>query len=113
MLEATRLHMPMGLLCVSAYESALFRFILVNSPPTNVVQKHEHFCLVPSRVVVVQSVMLSAGCAIGYSYILTLTDSSSKIKKGTRGDANVLKATLLAAVPAIIDRIRYGVVNKA
>jgi len=61
---------------------------------------------------VVQSVMLTAGCAIGYSSILTLTDSSSKIKKGTRGDANVLKPTLLAAVPDIIDRIRDGVVKK-
>ncbi|WVY93338.1 hypothetical protein V8G54_032426 [Vigna mungo] len=59
-----------------------------------------------------ESVMLTAGCAIGYSSILTLTDSSSKIKKGTRGDANVLKPTLLAAVPAIIDRIRDGVVKK-
>ena len=39
-------------------------------------------------------------------------DSSSKIKKGTRGDANVLKPTLLAAVPAIIDRIRDGVVKE-
>ena len=56
--------------------------------------------------------MLTAGCAIGYSSILTLTDSSSKIKKGTRGDANVLKPTLLAAVPAIIDRIRDGVVKE-
>ncbi|CAJ1964764.1 unnamed protein product [Sphenostylis stenocarpa] len=59
-----------------------------------------------------ECVMLSVGCAIGYSSILTLTDSSSKIKKGTRGDANVLKPTLLAAVPAIIDRIRDGVVKK-
>ncbi|KAG4906838.1 hypothetical protein JHK86_055322 [Glycine max] len=56
--------------------------------------------------------MLAVGCAIGYSSILTLTDSSSKIKQGTKGDANVLKPTLMAAVPAIVDRIRDGVVKK-
>ena len=61
---------------------------------------------------VVQSVMLAAGCAIGYSSPLTMTDTSNKIKKGTKGDATVLKPTLLTAVPAILDRIRDGVVKK-
>ena len=61
---------------------------------------------------VVQSVMLAVGCAIGYSSILTLTDSSSKIKQGTKGDANVLKPTLMAAVPAIVDHIGDGVAKK-
>ncbi|XP_042520574.1 long chain acyl-CoA synthetase 8 [Macadamia integrifolia] len=59
-----------------------------------------------------EAVMLSAGCAIGYGSALTLTDSSSKIKKGTLGDATVLKPTLMAAVPAILDRVRDGVLNK-
>ncbi|KAJ4975458.1 hypothetical protein NE237_000564 [Protea cynaroides] len=59
-----------------------------------------------------ESVMLSAGCAIGYGSPLTLTDSSSKIKKGTLGDASVLKPTLMAAVPAILDRVREGVLKK-
>lgn len=56
--------------------------------------------------------MLSAGCAIGYGSTLTMTDTSSKIKKGTKGDVSVLKPTLMAAVPAIFDRIRGGVVKK-
>ncbi|KAF7814821.1 long chain acyl-CoA synthetase 8 [Senna tora] len=59
-----------------------------------------------------ESVMLAAGAAIGYGSPLTLTDTSSKIKKGTKGDATVLKPTLLTAVPAILDRIRDGVVKK-
>ncbi|KAL9277737.1 hypothetical protein ACSQ67_025001 [Phaseolus vulgaris] len=59
-----------------------------------------------------ESVMLAAGCAIGYSSPLTMTDTSNKIKKGTKGDATVLKPTLLTAVPAILDRIRDGVVKK-
>ncbi|KAE8679695.1 Long chain acyl-CoA synthetase 9 [Hibiscus syriacus] len=59
-----------------------------------------------------ESVMLSAGCAIGYGSPLTLTDASSKIMKGTKGDASVLKPTLMAAVPAILDRVRDGVLKK-
>ncbi|KAL5076122.1 hypothetical protein RYX36_015106 [Vicia faba] len=59
-----------------------------------------------------ESVMLAAGVAIGYGTPMTLTDTSNKIKKGTKGDVTVLKPTLLTAVPAIIDRIRDGVVKK-
>uniref|UniRef100_A0AC11CWA7 Acyl-CoA synthetase long chain family member 4 n=1 Tax=Ovis aries TaxID=9940 RepID=A0AC11CWA7_SHEEP len=39
------------------------------------------------------------GCRIGYSSPLTLSDQSSKIKKGSKGDCTVLKPTLMAAVP--------------
>lgn len=56
--------------------------------------------------------MLSAGCAIGYGSALTLTDTSNKIKKGTQGDVSVLKPTLMTAVPAILDRVRDGVLKK-
>ncbi|KAA8526635.1 hypothetical protein F0562_008162 [Nyssa sinensis] len=59
-----------------------------------------------------ESVMLCAGCAIGYGSALTLTDTSNKIKKGTKGDASVLKPTLMTAVPAILDRVRDGVLKK-
>ncbi|KAH7576599.1 hypothetical protein ACOSP7_002951 [Xanthoceras sorbifolium] len=59
-----------------------------------------------------ESVMLCAGCAIGYGSTLTITDTSSKIKKGTKGDASALKPTLMATVPAILDRVREGVVKK-
>uniref|UniRef100_A0A7N0RCK5 AMP-dependent synthetase/ligase domain-containing protein n=1 Tax=Kalanchoe fedtschenkoi TaxID=63787 RepID=A0A7N0RCK5_KALFE len=59
-----------------------------------------------------ETIVITAGCAIGYSSSLTLTDASSKIKKGTKGDASVLKPTIMAAVPAIVDRIRDGVSKK-
>lgn len=42
------------------------------------------------------------GCRIGYSSPLTLSDQSSKIKKGSKGDCTVLKPTLMAAVPVSI-----------
>ncbi|XP_038972894.1 long chain acyl-CoA synthetase 8-like [Phoenix dactylifera] len=61
---------------------------------------------------VAEVVMLSVGCAIGYGSALTLTDTSNKVKGGTRGDASMLKPTLLAAVPAILDRVRDGVLKK-
>ncbi|KAG9448579.1 hypothetical protein H6P81_008544 [Aristolochia fimbriata] len=57
-------------------------------------------------------VMLSSGTAIGYGSALTLTDTSNKVKKGTQGDATALKPTLMASVPAILDRIRDGVRKK-
>ncbi|KAK9691235.1 hypothetical protein RND81_09G184400 [Saponaria officinalis] len=59
-----------------------------------------------------ETVMLASGAAIGYGSTLTLTDTSNKIKKGTKGDVSVLQPTLMAAVPAIIDRVRDGVVKK-
>lgn len=59
-----------------------------------------------------ETVMLTAGTPIGYGSALTLTDTSNKIKKGTMGDASMLKPTLMASVPAILDRVRDGVVKK-
>ncbi|GLJ32041.1 hypothetical protein SUGI_0645260 [Cryptomeria japonica] len=56
--------------------------------------------------------MLAAGCAIGYGSPSTLVDSSSMIKKGTKGDASILRPTLMTAVPAILDRLRDGVRKK-
>ncbi|MBN3289703.1 ACSL4 ligase, partial [Polypterus senegalus] len=54
---------------------------------------------------------LSNGCRIGYSSPLTLSDKSAKIKTGTQGDCTVLKPTLMAAVPEIMDRIYNNVMN--
>ncbi|XP_057442694.1 long chain acyl-CoA synthetase 9, chloroplastic-like [Lotus japonicus] len=59
-----------------------------------------------------ENLMAAVGIAIGYGSPLTLTDTSSKIKKGTKGDATVLMPTLMAAVPAILDRVRDGVFKK-
>ncbi|KAG5545826.1 hypothetical protein RHGRI_018099 [Rhododendron griersonianum] len=57
-------------------------------------------------------VMTTAGVAIGYGSAMTLTDTSNKIKKGTKGDASALGPTLMTAVPAILDRVRDGVSKK-
>ncbi|KAL5004434.1 hypothetical protein ScPMuIL_017890 [Solemya velum] len=55
---------------------------------------------------------LANGTAVGYSSPLTLTDQSSKIKKGSKGDLSVLKPSLMAAVPVIMDRLYKGVWEK-
>lgn len=46
-----------------------------------------------------ESVCLLSGVAIGYSTPLTMIDSSSKIQRGSKGDASVLYPTCLTAVP--------------
>ncbi|XP_053162717.1 fatty acid CoA ligase Acsl3 isoform X2 [Hemicordylus capensis] len=57
-------------------------------------------------------VCVSHGCRIGYSSPQTLSDQSSKIKKGSKGDVSTLKPTLMAAVPEIMDRIYKNVMNR-
>ncbi|KAI8002402.1 hypothetical protein LOK49_LG08G01602 [Camellia lanceoleosa] len=59
-----------------------------------------------------ENVISAVGSSIGYGSPLTLTDTSSKIKRGTKGDASMLKPTLMTAVPAILDRVRDGVRKK-
>ncbi|XP_028650241.1 long-chain-fatty-acid--CoA ligase 3a [Erpetoichthys calabaricus] len=59
-----------------------------------------------------EMVCLVHGCRVGYSSPQTLADQSTKIKKGSKGDASVLKPTLMAAVPEIMDRIYKNVMTK-
>jgi len=58
---------------------------------------------------IAENVMLVFGVAIGYSNPNTLTDKSTMIRKGGSGDASVLKPTLMACVPLVLDRIYKGV----
>ncbi|XP_058490934.1 long-chain-fatty-acid--CoA ligase 3a [Solea solea] len=57
-------------------------------------------------------VSVAHGCRIGYSSPQTLSDQSTKIKKGSKGDTSVLQPTLMAAVPEIMDRIYKIVMTK-
>ncbi|XP_031629734.1 long-chain-fatty-acid--CoA ligase 4 isoform X1 [Contarinia nasturtii] len=59
-----------------------------------------------------ESVCLLTGVPIGYSTPTTLIDTSSKIKRGCRGDASVLKPTCMTTVPLILDRISKGINDK-
>ncbi|CAH2243181.1 jg3976 [Pararge aegeria aegeria] len=59
-----------------------------------------------------ESLCLIGGVPIGYSTPLTMLDSSSKIMKGTMGDATILKPTCITTVPLIMDRISKGITDK-
>ncbi|XP_055694254.1 long-chain-fatty-acid--CoA ligase 4 isoform X2 [Lutzomyia longipalpis] len=61
---------------------------------------------------IAESVCLLTGVPIGYSTPLTLIDSSSKIMKGCKGDASILKPTCITSVPLILDRISKGINDK-
>jgi long-chain acyl-CoA synthetase len=52
------------------------------------------------------------GVPIGYSTANTLLNSSSKIMRGSKGDATVLLPTVMTAVPLILDRITKAVHDK-
>lgn len=61
---------------------------------------------------IVESVMIVMGITVGYSGVNTLTDNSTMVKRGHKGDATVLRPTLIAAVPLVLDRIYKGVTEK-
>jgi len=59
-----------------------------------------------------ESMMIVWGITIGYSGTNTLTDTSTMIKRGQKGDATVLRPTIMFCVPLILDRIYKGVTDK-
>jgi len=58
-----------------------------------------------------ESSCIFMGIRIGYSSSLTLTTKSSKVKTGCKGDSNILKPTLMCAVPLILERIYKSMVD--
>lgn len=58
---------------------------------------------------IAENMMCVFGVAIGYSNPNTLTDKSTMIKKGEKGDASTLQPTFMACVPLILDRIYKGI----
>ena len=58
-----------------------------------------------------ESSCLMYGIKIGYSSAQTLTNKSTKVKAGSKGDANFLKPTLMCAVPLILERIYKSIVD--
>merc|ERR1719334_1730351 len=52
------------------------------------------------------------GVSIGYSHPNTLTDKSTMVKRGGKGDATVLRPSIMFCVPLILDRIYKGVTEQ-
>ncbi|CAG9854670.1 unnamed protein product [Phyllotreta striolata] len=61
---------------------------------------------------IVEVGMMFLGMKIGYSSALTMIDTASKIKRGTKGDATELKPTFMCSVPLILDRISKAIREK-
>eukprot|EP00091_Calanus_sinicus_P025359 TRINITY_DN9638_c0_g1_i2.p1 TRINITY_DN9638_c0_g1~~TRINITY_DN9638_c0_g1_i2.p1 ORF type:complete len:211 (-),score=47.60 TRINITY_DN9638_c0_g1_i2:172-804(-) len=55
--------------------------------------------------------MLVLGVPIGFSSPNTMTDVSTAIKRGQKGDATLLKPTIMCTVPLILDRIYKSMVE--
>ena len=55
--------------------------------------------------------VLMYGIKIGYSSAHTLTNKSTKVKAGSKGDANYLRPTLMCAVPLILERVYKSIVD--
>merc|ERR1719192_1616642 len=55
--------------------------------------------------------MMMFGVAVGYSSPNTMTDMSTKVKRGHKGDASVLKPTMMCVVPLILDRIYKNIID--
>ncbi|CAL4114695.1 unnamed protein product, partial [Meganyctiphanes norvegica] len=60
---------------------------------------------------IMESAMMLLGVPMGYSNALTIHDRSSKIKRGSQGDASLIRPTVMAAVPLILDRIYKGALD--
>lgn len=58
-----------------------------------------------------ENTMLLLGIKVGYSSPNTMTDMSTKVRKGNKGDASVLKPTMMCAVPLIMDRIYKNITD--
>jgi long-chain acyl-CoA synthetase len=59
-----------------------------------------------------ETILFIIGVKIGYSTPYTLTDMGTAIRQGDSGDATLLRPTLMAAVPLVLDRIRKGIYDK-
>lgn len=78
-------------------------------------QHHTYMSYLPLAHVlalVAEFFFLAHGTLIGYSSPHTISDESTAVRRGQRGDAVVLKPSVLAAVPLVLDRIRKGIVQK-
>merc|ERR1719513_67240 len=55
--------------------------------------------------------MMMFGVPVGYSSPNTMTHMSTKVKRGHKGDASVLKPTMMCVVPLILDRIYKNIID--
>merc|ERR1719500_2654902 len=59
-----------------------------------------------------ENIMLVVGLPVGYSSPKTFIDTSTGVAKGSKGDATVLKPTVVCVVPAVLNAINKGIRSK-
>ena len=59
-----------------------------------------------------ENIMLVVGLPIGYSSPKTFIDTSTGVAKGSKGDATVLKPTVVCVVPTVLNAINKGIRSK-
>ncbi|GBL78520.1 Long-chain-fatty-acid--CoA ligase 3 [Araneus ventricosus] len=60
-----------------------------------------------------ECLLSSLGIRVGFSSPQTLTDFSTAVKRGEKGDLKQLKPTLMVTVPLMLDRIRKSILQLA
>lgn len=78
-------------------------------------QRHTYMSYLPLAHVlalVAEFFFLAHGTLIGYSSPHTISDESTAVKRGQRGDAVLLQPSVMASVPLVLDRIRKGITQK-
>lgn len=107
--------MPKGVMMTHANVLATVSAVMTIVPGLGVGAQDVYLAYLPLAHILelaAENIIAAIGSCIGYGSPLTLTDTSNKIKRGTKGDATVLRPSLMAAVPAILDRVRDGVRKK-
>lgn len=61
---------------------------------------------------IAENTIFCAGIKIGYGSAFTMTDLSTGIPKGTKGDLSLLKPTIIPGVPLVLERIRKTIFEK-
>ncbi|KAG1714093.1 Long-chain-fatty-acid--CoA ligase 4 [Nymphon striatum] len=56
-----------------------------------------------------ECMVMLKGIRIGYSSPQTLSDVSTRIKKGCKGDISILKPTFMASVPMVLERVHKAI----
>ena len=92
---------------VNAVNSYLFQ--LNNIPITPKDRYIGYLPLAHVLELIAENMMMVFGIGIGYSSPNTLTDKSTMIRTGGKGDATILKPTVMAAVPLVLERIYKGI----
>lgn len=78
-------------------------------------QEHSYYGFLPlahSLEMTAELFCFGLGLPIGYGTPYTMTDSSTAIKRGQKGDLRLLQPTIIAGVPLILDRIRKTIQDR-